>query len=339
MSARRTARRRAGLLGAYLLYLAVLAELTARAYLSVSLGVSFWHPSEVIDHFYPELREARLAAISREDPCYDVLVLGASVMVLGDIQELLQHGLEKKLGREVRIHNVAAKGHTTRDSWLKYARLGDQRFDLVLVYHAVNEVRANNCPPELFREDYSHYSWYAKLDALGEAREKSLLASPLVARLSWVSLRDALGRSNYVPTHFPRTEWLDYGETIKTGPAFAANLGRILALAAERGDPLVLMTFAYYLPANYSLPLFRQRQLDYSGHLFPTELWGRPENVVRGIEEHNRVIHALHAQHPETLFVDQEGLIPKDGRHFGDICHLAEKGCRRWVANLITVVQ
>lgn len=337
MSARRTPRRRVGLLCAYLFYLAVLAELTARAYLAVFLGASFWRPSEVIDHFYPELREVRLAAISREDPSYDVLVLGASVMVLGDIQELLQRGLEKKLGREVRIHNVSANGHTTRDSWLKYARLGDQRFDLVLVYHAVNEVRANNCPPELFRADYSHYSWYARLDALDEG--KSFLAAPVVSRLSWVSLRDALGLSDYVPTHFPRTQWLDYGATIKTGPAFAANLGRILSLAAERGDPLVLMTFAHYLPANYSLPLFRQRKLDYSGHLFPAELWGRPENVVRGMEEHNRVIRALHAQHPETLFVDQEGLIPKDGRHFGDICHLAEKGCRRWVANLISIIQ
>ena len=332
----RSGARRARLLGVYLLYLLLLGELAARTYLAVTLHTSFWRPAEAIEHFYPELGEVRRASISRTDDAYDVLVLGASVMVLGDIQELLQKGLEKKLQRTVRIHNVSVRAHTTRDSFLKYVRLADKRFDLVIVYDAVNEVRANNCPPELFREDYSHYAWYARVNALGEGT--NLLALPSAARLAWVSLRDALGRSVYVPAHFPKTEWLDYGAQIKTVPAFAANLGRIVAMAAERGDPLVLMTFAHYLPPNYNLLSFREGKLDYAAHLFPTELWGRPENVVRGIEEHNQVIRTLHAEHPETLFVDQEALIPKDGRHFDDICHLAEKGRKRWVADLLAAL-
>jgi len=330
--------RRAGLLCAYLAYVSLLGELAARAYLTLALHVSFWHPSELVEHFYPELRDMRRAPISRADAPYDVLVLGASVMALGNIEELLRQGLEKKLGREVRIHSLAVRAHTSRDSYMKYARLGAQRFDLVLVYHAINEVRANNCPAELFRDDYSHYSWYASVGTLGEGREQDLLALPMFGRLAWVRVLEALGARSFVPTHRPREEWLDHGAEIKTGPAFAANLGRIVALAAERGDPLVLMTFAYHFPADYDLATFKRRGLDYGAHAFPAELWGRPENVVRGIEEHNRIIRALHAQHPETLFVDQAGLMPKDGRHFDDLCHLTERGQRRWVANLIPVV-
>ena len=68
--------------------------------------------------------------------------------------------------------------HTSRDSWLKYAALGEARFELVVFYDGIVERlrgtqdqgeimkkkkdetkrRANNAPPDIFREDYAHYS-------------------------------------------------------------------------------------------------------------------------------------------------------------------------------------
>ena len=50
--------------------------------------------------------------------------------------------------------------HTTLDSYLKHKALHNKTFDVVVIYHGINEVRANNSPPEIFKPDYSHYAWY-----------------------------------------------------------------------------------------------------------------------------------------------------------------------------------
>jgi hypothetical protein len=57
-----------------------------------------------------------------------------------------------------------------------------------------------------------------------------------------------------------------------------------------------------------------------------TEVWGRKENVVAAIEAHNAVTRRIAGRHPEVLFFDMERYMPKDGRHFIDICHWTDLG-------------
>jgi hypothetical protein len=46
----------------------------------------------------------------------------------------------------------------------------------LLIEHGINELRSNNCPSSLYKDDYSHYSWYkilnlfeknSKIDSMG----------------------------------------------------------------------------------------------------------------------------------------------------------------------------
>ena len=62
----------------------------------------------------------------------------------------------------------------------------------------------------------------------------------------------------------------------------------ILALARERGEPVLLATFAVHVPPGYSREAFDAGSLGYAKHGFPIEIWGRPENVVLAVQRHNR---------------------------------------------------
>jgi CDP-glycerol glycerophosphotransferase (TagB/SpsB family) len=95
------------------------------------------------------------------------------------------------------------------------------------------------------------------------------------------------------------------------------------------------MTFAYYVAWDYSPALFASKELDYTLHDKPIELWGTPGNVVAAITAHNAVIRELAASRDGVTFVDQEQLIPKRGAYFNDICHFTHLGTEAFVANLL----
>ncbi len=106
--------------------------------------------------------------------------------------------------------------------------------------------------------------------------------------------------------------------------------------ARVQATPVLLMTFAYWEAPGYSKERFLAGKLAYGhgGFELPTEVWGKPENVVAALEAHNREIRQL-AETEGVIFVDQAKQMPHDGRHFADICHLTDQGCRRFVENLM----
>ena len=69
-----------------------------------------------------------------------------------------------------------------------------------------------------------------------------------------------------------------YGRTGSTG------VYELIALAEQRGDPLLLMTFAYHIPSNYTDEAFKAKTLDYASHHDPLRLWGTADNMPRAID-------------------------------------------------------
>jgi hypothetical protein len=99
------------------------------------------------------------------------------------------------------------------------------------------------------------------------------------------------------------------------------------------------MTFCYYLDTRYSLERFEQGTLDYCLHSCPVEIWGTPDNIVAGLKAHNRIIQNIAVRSPKgVVFVDQNVLMPKDGSHFNDICHMTHLGCSVFADNIINAV-
>jgi len=301
-------------------------EIVARVLLYTAYDSHLWPGDGIPGRFYPELRAVQ--GETRGDRI-DVLLLGASV--LDQATPELRRQAAARFGPEVCLHDLAVSGHTSLDSWYKYRHLRDDHFDLVVVYHAINELRTNNTPPERFHDDYSHYSWYALIN-LFERRDGWQRSGLFVAlNLGLIKAEMALGLRDFTPRHVPMEATMHHGETIRSAGPFRRNLEHILDLAEARGEPVLLLSFASYVPLDYTHERFLERQLDYAGYEVPIRLWGLEENVVRGLGVHNRVLRAL-AETREVRFLDLAAAMPAQGDHYLDICHFSRKGEERFAS-------
>jgi lysophospholipase L1-like esterase len=257
--------------------------------------------------------------------------------VWGEVEPALTERLAAAGVTQARIINFAVPAQTTRDSRLKYAALEDASFDLVILYHGINESRANNAPPDVFRADYSHYSWYDTVNTLAPYQGTARFALPYTIKYAGVLARTGQGR--YVPVDEPRPEWVQYGRDVRTAASLEDNLTAILDLAQRRGDPVMLMTFAIHVPANYSRAAFDQHALDYRLHRLPLEVWGRPDNVVAAVAAHNAVVRRLASHRQGVLFVDQDALMEKSAHMFDDPCHLTIDGSVSFADHIMDVIR
>jgi hypothetical protein len=322
--------------GAALVYLAA-AELAARLFWRVVYGVPVAHPDRILYAYYPELAEVDGARPSRDDPFFDVVLLGPSVLqrAWGTIEQDLHERLSLELGRKVRIFNLAMRAQTSRDTWLKYEALADARFELVVFYHGINDARANNVPPAAFRDDYSHMPWYQLVQALAPSHGRARFALPHTLRWLAARARSPWTSDRSAAPGVPRAEWIEHGREVRSATAFRRNLENVLALAERRGDPVLLMTFATYVPADYSPEAFAESRLDYATHLSPIEIWGRREYVLDAVARHNEIVRQLAGSRRNVLLVDQALLMTGTGRNFNDPCHLTVRGSSEFVEHML----
>mgnify|MGYP002825210444 CR=1 FL=1 len=157
----------------------LLAAAAAAVAVFVVLGIpgSWWVDStpsiravvsaeDVLGFYYPKLHSSGVLDVTpgADDDAFDVLLLGASVLeqTTGRLKEQLQALVD----RPVRLFDLSASVHTSRDSVFKLQAIENQRraFDLIVVYHGINDARMNCCSPGTFRRDYSHCGWYVGLE-------------------------------------------------------------------------------------------------------------------------------------------------------------------------------
>jgi hypothetical protein len=329
-------RRALRLVAAVLLVLAS-GEGAARLFWRIWYGLPFARPDRVLYAYYPELAQVDAERPARDDGVYDVLLLGGSVLNRdwGSIEADLRECLTRRLRRRVRVFNLAQRAHTSRDSRLKYEAVPDARFDLVAVYDGINDVRANNVPPGAFADDYSHLPWYGVVNALAPFHGGATLALSFTPAWIAARARSRFATDRSVSPGLPREDWVRYGKDARSAASFEHNLAAILDLATRRGDPVLLMTFAVYLPRLYSARGFEEGRLDYALHTSPAELWGKPEYVVAAVERQNDVVRRLAAERPEVVLVDQARLMAGSAESFNDPCHLTVRGSVAFVDHLV----
>ncbi|MFH2060979.1 MAG: hypothetical protein ABIJ59_19075 [Pseudomonadota bacterium] len=323
----------------FIFIIIVIMEVTVRGFWHIRYGVPFRDPDLILYSYYPELRFVDHWKPSHQDDYLDILLLGGSVLDLswGTVHHELREQLARAGYHKVRIFNLAKPAHTSRDSLLKYAALGQSRFELVVFYHGINESRTNNVPPELFRQDYSHYSWYEFVNDLSRFHNRAFIALPYTLRHMAIRLKQIIKKNNYILEDAPSKEWVGYGETINSAKSFENNLKAILELASKQNDKVMLMTFAVHIPADYTDEGFKTIRLDYLTHRFPVKLWGAPQNVLKSVTAHNEVVKRLISRHKKILFVDQANLMKKSFQYFNDACHLTTLGSSMFVKHLLEV--
>jgi len=315
----------------YLTWVLVFVETAARTYLAFAAGGTLWNPERAIAHTFLRDYAASEDTLSRGAPQWkkdiDLLVLGGSVMVpgFGDVPGRIADELAARGMTNVVVHNASLAGHTSRDSRFKYETLlADREFDIVFIYHGINEVRANNCPTDIYRDDYGHYAWYAYMGAAERCLDSiQITAIPYAFEIARIKYRQAGGQETFVPIGQPRDAWLAEGATVKTERAFRANISAIADHALARGARVIMASFAHYLPGNYNRDAFWSGTLDYAPGGYSVDLWGLPETVMAGLAVHNRVLREIAEARPEVTFVDMDACIPKEGKQFQDICHLS----------------
>lgn len=315
-----------------------LLETASRVFWRVGFAVPMTQPDQILGAWYPGLLRVKRQQPSRQDKRFDILLLGGSVVnnKWGNIENELVRQFSSLGYKRVRVFNFGVPGHTSRDSLIKYRAMHQARFDLVLLYHGINEIRANNVPPDLYRQRYGHYGWYELVNSMEQHQDRATWALPLTLDYLRVRIAQTAGAANYVPEHIPREEWFQYGETQQSVAEFDQNIRTILDIARSREDPLVLMSFAWYLADGYDLDAFMAGQLAYGEHRAPIEMWGRPEHVVATLQAHNRVVRTIAAENGSVVFVDQASALPGNADYFDDICHLTERGSQAFVENIVT---
>lgn len=332
----RSGRRRIAFVAVYLAFCWFLALTGIKLFWMMHSSVPFDQRAYTWDFYYPMLRTTGVkdARPRHRDDSFDVLLLGGSVLDphWGYVEEYLTNRLREN-GNRFRVFNLACPGHTSRDSLLKYRQLADDQFELVLVYDGINDVRMNCCPKEVFRDDYTHCSWYYEIQKHIDDGTMSL-----PARLGDGAA--LLRPSIYLNSVDARMA--EFGREIKTDRTVRRNIEEIVTAAAVRGDTVLLLTFACDLPADYTDERFGNGEFQYA--LPQNELrcgagnWGRPEHIIATVKAQNAAIRALARAHPEIPFVDEAALMPNQTRLFVDPCHLSDEGSRRFVENLWPVV-
>jgi GDSL-like Lipase/Acylhydrolase family len=323
-------------LGAYLAFCWGLANLSIRLFWMYSARIPLGQTAHNIDFFYGDLRAPREAHPRHADEFFDVLLLGGSVLTpeWGDVPSCLSARLGGELGDRFRLFNLARPGLTSRDSLHKYMLLADEEFDLVVVYDGINDVRMNCCPSREFRDDYSHCSWYSEIERLlGERR----LDHPARIGEELDFIRRQLTLNIGI-----NEELMAFGAEIKTDQTLKRNHQQLIDVAANRGDKILLMTFAYDIPPNFRelmearSPTFGDRPD--SSRCAP-EQWGLPQNVVAALDAQNAVIRELAQKHDEVLFIDAQAAMPVQQGLFVDACHLSAAGSQRFVEMFWSAVE
>ena len=327
-----------------MLILLLILEIWARIDYRIEIpGVR--RPVETIypPHALNGLGEFRMSKI-KPDSVFRVLCLGAPAGRPADFPESLAWAFRGQpyvmtQGLSVEVYAAGFEGETSRDAYNKYKYLyAGYDFDLVVLYQGINDLRANNCPPEIFRPDYSHFSNYHVVNRALEFLEVPLLkhsffALKLVTAVAERKLKREMTANprGFIPAGAPRPEWLRYGSEVKSAEPFRDNLDKIIRLAKDRGQRVLLMTFAHRIPEDYSQDRFSQDLTDYIQGIQPgdpVEFYGSVENVNRGLELHNGIIRDI-AKKQDVYFINQAKLLGGDQKAFTDVCRLSERGTKR----------
>jgi hypothetical protein len=338
-------------IGVFLIVVAVwlaAAEVTARLYwrfrdnTGTDRHIPLHDAGLVLYSVYPRLREIDDTAPRHEDEFFDVLFLGGSSISreYGEVEQAFYEQFAfAGYRKNVRIFNLASAADTSRDSVLKYDAIGEARFELVIVYDGMNDARLNNAPPDVFRDDYGHLTYYEDVNALAPYHRRAFFALPYTLGQMAIRMKQ-LARKEQHPSGL-REDWVPYGANPRSAKPFKGNMEHLVALAAERGDRLMLMTFAAYVPSDYSFQAFKDRRLDYGFRAFrpaPIDLIGRPRDVMATVGLHNEIVRGLAGEHRNVLFVDQAALMAGVSRYFNDPSHYTLAGASKFVEDVLAVL-
>jgi hypothetical protein len=247
-----------------------------------------------------------------------ILTLGGSAMFNRQMTVRLKKAFKERSNRPVEILGAALRMHTSKSSLLKYNLLSKYKFDYILIYDGINDLWADNVDTKNYRQDYSQLNpWYSR---------NFLLNNSVICRIFY---------NKFIYKKPDREENDNSFQSIKT---LEINTRLLIDKILKDGAIPVLMTMAWYIPENYSLQAFKNNKLNYNNpegydsHV--VELWGSVQRVQKGMTDVNNTLRELSIEKNVPL-IDQEILLGKNPRWFGDVIHLSNEGTDEFIQNIV----
>jgi hypothetical protein len=353
--------------------IAVVAELVVRTYGVLVYKVPFFKQQHIIGYYYPELNPFLSGEVKNADAEeLRVLILGGSAATntLCDIEANIESSITVE-GKKVNAYSLARYAQNSLDARLKYEFVKDYHFDYIFYYEAINDNRANNCPKEVFKENYSHIEFYNDVQLITKHKELKFVALPFYIDFLINKIAVSSGKKKLIPKEYfvlnkklfdPQllrqkdsvgtpgwnlynemknrpdkvvtismqdidTNWINDGSDIKSAKPYYNNVKAIEKLSKAKGEKLILASYAYYLPADYSLIKFLYEKMDYAEQRWPVEIYGKSANVLKGLAVHDSIINSIANNNPNILYFNFDSILPHTGEYFNDVCHLSPQGC------------
>jgi hypothetical protein len=282
---------------------------------------------------------------------FRVLCLGGSTSKQAKYPFNMQKMFQKLLpDKKVTVYSAGWPAYTSRDAYYQYRYIyNGYDLDLIVFYEAINELRANNCPLNVYKPDYSHFGFYKYLNRLADNFfwRNSYLAA-VIKRLQIKLVHEytseyltkhpeALRTARLIPTGKPIRAWMENGSDIKTEKAYRENVRKIIELALERKQPILLMTFCSCFPPNgqATVPYGVETDTEEGGNRVPSpmDIYGLSENIKKGIAVHNDVMRELVKRYP-VFFIDQARIFPAKPGYFIDVCHFSDTGIKLFMQDI-----
>jgi lysophospholipase L1-like esterase len=302
-----------------------------------------WENDIVINHL--GFRGVTPESIEKTDGAYRIICIGGSTtfgVVAEDetypvqLSNILNDEVE---GRTIEVINAGVSSYTTVESLINLElRLLDYQPNMIVIYHAINDLRGNWIPN--FKSDYTHYtkSWeyettseyLAKFEDVGDSflEENSVFYWIVRNRLqNWVL-------SRIINTH-PDNYITEPVREFKTAKPFKRNILNMIAIAKLHGIEVVLSSFALNLSKDWPDEKKQKYFIEQNPfNMSPNSI----DETIDGIEAHNTVIREI-AGATNVIFVDNGGIIPADESLFTDAMHPNAAGNALLARNIADVIK
>ena len=249
---------------------------------------------------------------------YRIALIGGSTTYTVSVQDnekTFPYQLERILRDDYGHHNVevinaGVSGYNSWESLINLQfRVLDINPDLVIVYHATNDVHARLVEPGAYRGDNSgrRKQWSLPCMALWDHSVFARFAGRNLGLSSQIHLETVITSSNYVGLGGKETGNMEASvELLRKNPPiyFRRNLNSMVSVARENEVSLALATWAHS---------------PYFGDFASTD----PYQL--GFKEHNEVVKEVADESGAYLF-EFASLMPTDRKYWADGRHVNEEG-------------
>jgi hypothetical protein len=313
----------------YIFFIYLLIELVLRAGIHFTKDYPFWQPRDTFKKNFIESKN-----IQTSPDKFDILILGGSA-ISDDLPAKIGEQLSakfKKSNQNIQVYNLGTPAHNSRDNLLKMRELHNEKFDLIVYYESINDVRYNNIQKEFFQEDYSHSYWYEELKLMEKHPEMNWTVVPFVFELFKERAKENSGKKVMLNGGLDiKKELLQYGKDIKTDVSFRKNLEEIIQIANTNKIPVLLLGYSIYIPEE----IYKRENFDFhkEGKFFKSKgprtvvgAWGYPENIDKTVKIHNEILVDLSKKYSNVNYYDTNPTMVNLHDYYFDICHFTKEG-------------